>query len=330
MAVELKIGLVGCGGISEAHARGYLALDGVVRVTAVCDVDPDRARARAAQLGAERVYTSLDELLAESGVDAVDLCLPHRAHAPATIAAAQAGKHVLVEKPIAASLDEADAMITAARKAGVKLMVAHNQRYHALHVRVRELLDEGAIGRVYCARADNNMDFKPPAGHFIYSREAAGGGALIGYGVHRIDLLRWYLGEVREVAHFQTREGARFEGEASALTILKFADRAIGEVAVNWMVRNPPWMDMLWLYGDNGSIHNIGGLHVDSERGGPRVEEVPATDPFAEQIRHFARCVLEDREPLTSGPEARRTLEVVVAAYRSAATGTVVNLPLKD
>ena len=76
------------------------------------------------------------------------------------------------------------------------MMVAHNQRYHPQHARIRQLIDEGAIGRIYCGRADNNMDFQPPTGHFIYDRRAAGGGALIGYGVHRIDLLRWYLGEV--------------------------------------------------------------------------------------------------------------------------------------
>lgn len=330
MSTELKMGLVGCGGISAAHARGYQSLAGLVRVTAVCDMDPERAATRARELGAERIYTTLDELLAESGVDAVDLCLPHREHAPATERAARAGKHVLVEKPIAPSLEEADRMIAAARVAGITLMVAHNQRYHPQHVRIRELLDEGAIGRVYCGRADHNMDFEPPRGHFIYNRHAAGGGALIGYGVHRIDLLRWYIGEVAEVAHFQTHEGARFEGEASGVTILKFENGAIGEVAVNWMVRNAPWMDMLWLYGERGSIHNVGALRLDSglRPGGPTEVDVPPGDPFAEQIRHFARCVLDGREPLTNGPEARRTLEVVVAAYRSAETGSVVKLPL--
>src|SRR5439155_22736693 len=128
-----------------------------LRVVATCDLDRGRAEERAAQLGAGRAATDVDELLGASDVDAVLLCLPHDQHAPATVAAARAGKHVLVEKPIARTLDEADAMIAVADAAGVTLMVAHNQRYLPLHRRARELVDDGAIGPVRCARADNTM-----------------------------------------------------------------------------------------------------------------------------------------------------------------------------
>ena len=333
MSAALKVGLVGCGYIAEAHVKGFLALPDLVRVTAVCDLDPERARACGAQLGAERVFTSYDALLAESGVDAVDLCLPHTVHAPATVAAARAGKHVLVEKPIATSLAEADAMIAAAQTAGVTLMVAHNQRYLPQHQRIRALLDEGAIGPIYCARADHNQDFRPPERHWIRVRAAAGGGAMIGYGVHRIDLLRWYVGEIAQVGHFQVVKPGRFEGEASSVTILAFVGGAIGEVTINWVVRRAPWMDMLYLYGDHGSIHNVGGLYLDSEHdersaGGFVAVDVPPGDAFAAQIRHFAGCVLDGREPLTSGADARKTLEVCLAAYRSAAMGQIVRLPL--
>lgn len=329
MSAELKMGLVGCGYISDAHVRGYLALSDRVRVTAVCDVDPDRARACANTLRVDQVYTDYEAFLADSDVEAVDLCLPHRVHAPATVAAAEAGKHVLVEKPIAPTLEDADAMIRAARQAGVKLMVAHNQRYHPEHRQIRELLDEGAIGQIYCARADHNMDFRPPDSHFIRRKEAAGGGAMIGYGVHRIDLLRWYVGEISQVAHFQLTKPDRFEGEASAVTIFRFQSGAIGQLAVNWVVRHPPWMDGLILYGDEGSIHNFGGLHVDRHGSdGPARLDVPEGDPFTTEIEHFVDCVLEDREPLTSGPEARRTLEVCLAAYRAEETGQIIGLPL--
>lgn len=335
MSAQLTMALVGCGYISEAHAKAFLALRNLVRVTAVCDVDAERARARGTQLGAERVFTSYEELLTDSGVDAVDLCLPHLEHASATVAAAQAGMHVLVEKPIAVTLPEADAMIKAAAAASVKLMVAHHQRYEPEHQRIRELLDEGAIGAIYCARADHNQDFRPPPGHWIRNRAAAGGGAMIGYGVHRIDLLRWFVGDIAEVAHFQVTKPERFEGEASAATILRFANGAIGEMAINWVVRRSPWMDMLFLYGDDGSIHNVGGLHLDGRRvpateGGFLRVEVPEGDPFTEEIRHFARCVLDDREPLMNGAEARKTLEVCLAAYQSFETRQICRLPLSD
>jgi predicted dehydrogenase len=212
-------------------------------------------------------------------------------------------------------------------------MVGHNQRFLPAHQRVKALLDEGVLGTIYCARADHNQDFRPPAGHWIRVRAAAGGGAVIGYGVHRIDLLRWYVGEVVEVAHFQVFNPQRFEGETSSVTSLKFASGAIGEMTINWTVRSSPWMDLLYLYGDAGSLHNLGGLYVDSDRGvgagvGFAQVDVPAGDAFVEQIRHFARSVLDDKAPLTSGPDARKTLEVCLAAYRSAETGQIVRLPL--
>jgi predicted dehydrogenase len=139
-----------------------------------------------------------------------------------------------------------------------------------------------------------------------------------------------------QVAHFQRGTSSRrsaFEGETSAVTIFTFADGAIGEMAINWTARRPPWMDMLYLYGDQGSIHNVGGLFVDTRRHGGALDgivkmDVPEADPFAEQIRHFADCVTNGTEPLTSGADARKTLEVCLAAYESARTGQIVRLPL--
>jgi len=336
MGAELKIGLVGCGAHAGSHVRGLLGARDSVAVTAVCDLDPERAALRGAELAAARVYADYEAFLGEADVDGVLLCLPHRTHAPATIAAARAGKHVLVEKPITTSLADANAMIEAADSAGVTLMVAHNQRFFPEHQRVRALLDEGAIGTIYCARADHNQEFLPPGSHWIRRREEAGGGATMGYGVHRIDLLRWLVGEIAQVAHFQHAAPDRrsgFEGETSAVTIFTFANGAIGEMAINWTARRPPWMDMLYLYGDQGSIHNVGGLFVDSRRHSGALDgvvkvDVPDADPFAEQIRHFAACVLNGTEPLTSGADARKTLEVCLAAYESARTGQVIRLPL--
>jgi predicted dehydrogenase len=313
---------------ADAHVGGLLAAEGPLRVTAVCDLDRSRAEQRAAQLKAQNVFVQFEDLLARSDVDAVLLCLPHLEHAPATIAAAEAGKHILVEKPIATTRADADAMIAAAENAGVTLMVGHNQRFFPEYRRIRELLDDGAIGSVESARADHNQDFRPPEGHWIRNREQAGGGAFIGYGVHRIDLLRWYVGEVTDIAHFQRFQQERFGGESASMSILKFDSGAIGEISINWVVNNPPWMDMLYLYGDKGSIHNVGGLHLSSNKEQARTVEVPPGNPFALQLQHFADCVLNKKQPLTSGPDARRTLEVCLAGYESAEAGRIVHLPL--
>jgi predicted dehydrogenase len=327
---EISIGLVGCGLHADAHVGGLLAVADRIRVTAVCDIDRARAEERAVQLGTGNVFVDYDALLARTDVDAVLLCLPHLVHAPAAIAAAAAGKHVLVEKPIATRLEDADAMIAAARAAGVTLMVGHNQRFMPEHQRIRELLDEGAIGQIESARADHQQEFQPPAGHWIRNREVAGGGAFIGYGVHRVDLLRWYAGEVAEVAHFQRFTPERFGGESASVTILKFADGALGEMSINWVARNSPLIDRLQLVGEKGSIHNRDGLHLESTNLGPGRIDVPEGDRFALQLEHFADSVINRKPPLTSGEDARRTLEVCLAGYRSAETSQVVRLPLTD
>jgi len=322
---KLRIGLVGCGFHADAHVAGLLGTRETIDVTAVCDIDQGRAEQRASELDTPNVFTDYEQMLATANIDAVLLCLPHLIHAPATIAAARAGKHVLVEKPIATTLEDADAMITSAEAADVTFMVAHNQRFLPAHQRIKQLLDDGSIGSVECARADHNQDFRPPEGHWILDASAAGGGAFIGYGVHRIDLLRWYVGEVAEIAHFQRGRNERFGGESTSVTILKFESGAIGEITINWVVRDPPWMDMIYLYGEKGSIHNIGGLHVVGESGSTQVE-TPVRDPFTLQLEHFAESVMNRTEPLTNGRDARRTLEVCLAGYRSAETGRVIRL----
>lgn len=331
MAV-VSVGLVGCGGISRAHARGYLALRDRVRVTAVCDADRARAEERARELEVSQVFTDYDEFLARSGVDAVDLCLPHALHAPAAIQAARAGKHILVEKPIATTLAEADQMIAAARTAGVVLMVAHNQRYDPLSQTIKRLLAEGALGPILCARADHNQDFQRPPGHWLRANRLAGGGVVIGSGIHRIDLLRWLVGEVAAVACFQTYQPARLEGEVAAVLSLQFAGGAVGEVVASWAVRRSPWGELLFLTGERGVLHNVGGLFLATPEtdGAFQAVPVPPGDAFTEEIRHFVQCVTDGRTPLTDGLEGRRSLEVCLAAYRSARTGRVVRLPLTD
>jgi len=331
MSADLSIALVGCGMHADAHVRALSASGARVRTVATCDIDADRAARRAHELGAERTYQDYDDLLADASIDAVLLCLPHDQHASATVAAARAGKHVLVEKPIARTLPEADAMIQAADGAAVTLMVAHNQRFDPQHRRVRELLDAGVIGAVHCARADNNMDFSPPPDHWIHRAEPTGGGALIGYGVHRIDLLRWLVGEVTAVAHFHLRTSERFEGETSTVTLLRFGEQAIGEVTVNWTVRRSPWRDLLYLYGEHGSIHNAFGRLEADGRGyrsssGFVPVDVPAEDPFTAQLHHFVECVIDGRKPLTHGVDARQTLAVCLAAYEAGAKGEVIAL----
>ena len=328
----LRVGLIGAGGIASAHARGYrqLAEEGLVRVTAVCDAVAEHAQRRAQELSAPHTCVAYRDLLALE-VDAVDVCLPHDLHAEVALAAIAAGKHVLVEKPVATTLEDADRMVAATRSAGLVLQVGHNERFDPQYQEMKRLLDQGVIGDVFAARADHNQNVRLPGDHWLRSAARSGGGALIGSGIHRIDLLRWFLGEVVEVYSVERTLAGRFEREAAALTTLRFRSGAMATVSTNWAVRRAPWYELMWLYGTNGSLHNVGGLHLDSERvsdsddGFVRVP-LQQADSVTEEIRHFLGCITTRSNPLVSGEEGRQALAVCLAAYRSADLGVPVRV----
>ncbi len=329
MTAPIRIGLIGSGNISRAHARGYLASPDLFQVVAVCDGREELARQRASQLGGAKVFTDYHHLL--DLVDAVDICLPHHLHCPVAVDCARAGKHILVEKPIANTLQEADQMVEEADKAGVILMVAHNQRFLPVYEKAKELVDQGLLGRIYLARADHNQFVQIERDHWLWKKETAGGGAFIGSGIHRVDLLRWLVGEVIRVWHRQVPVPERFSDqvEAASVTLLEFEDGAIGEVTCSWTAygaSKAPWYELIMLYGTDGTLHNVGGLYIATDqnpgdKGEYRWVPVPQEDSFVNEIRHFGQCILEGQEPRTSGREGRKTLAVVLAAYRSHETG---------
>ncbi len=338
VAERIRVAIIGCGSISRSHARGYLQSPDLFEVVACCDERRELAEERAQQLGARLVTTDYREVITRDDVDAVDICLPHYLHAEVAIAAAEAGKHILIEKPIANTLEEADAMIEAAKKSGVVLMVAHNERYMPVYRKAKDLVEQGFLGRIFLARADHNQFVSIDSRHWLWRKETAGGGVLIGSGIHRVDILRWLVGEIVRVWHRQVIVPERFsdEVEAASVTIFEFADGAIGELTCNWSAygaTSAPWYELLWLYGTEGSLHNVGGLFVASEKlpesSGKHVQiPLPDEDSFVNEIRHFGECVLEGKTPLTSGEEGRKSLAVVLSAYQAAETGKGVNVPI--
>lgn len=326
-----KIGLIGCGGVSGAHVPCYLAIPEQAKVIATCDVVEKNAQERAKALGAEAWYTDYHELLKRDDIDAVDICLPHHLHAPVAVSAAKAKKHAIVEKPMCTTLAEADEMINAAEENGVKLMVAQCQRFDPGNVKVKELIESGAIGDVFCARADCNQHLT--RGDWLHSNKEAGGGVVISVAVHKLDLLRWFLGDVKRVAAFQKSALGTMEGEDASVASLEFEGGAVGEMVSLYAAKRAPWGEYLILYGTKGVIHNIGGLQIYSENvpewssGFARIE-APAGNAFANEIKHFVECIQNDEEPLTSGKDNRKTMEVIIGIYKSAEEGRVVELPL--
>ncbi|MDW8321309.1 MAG: Gfo/Idh/MocA family oxidoreductase [Armatimonadota bacterium] len=327
MSQPLRIGLIGCGGISRAHAHAMQTLgQQMVRVIATCDVDEALAQERARESGAESAFTDWREVLKREDIDAVDLCLPHDLHAEVAIAAAQAGKHILVEKPIATTLEDGWAMVRAAREAGVVLMTAFVERFEAENWRTKQLLDEGWLGAPVLAQLDHLQDVHMPPGHWARERKRLGGGAIASAGCHRLDLLRWFIGEVEWVSAETYYQPERMEGEAAGVVNLQFASGAIATMSINWLSPYRAFYRKLWLEGTEGAVHNWGGLHVFSRRKPEWSEgfvklDLEPVDPFAAEIRHFVQCVREGKEPLTNGEDSLRSQAVAIAANVSEETG---------
>lgn len=328
----VSVALIGCGGIAGAHRNAYQQLGDVARVTWVCDPDAERRALRGGELGAGALE-DYHEALSNPDVEAVDLCLPHDLHASIAIEAMRAGKHVLVEKPIARNLEEADAMMAAAREAGVVLMVGHNQRYAAARATARRLVAEGAIGDVYMMRTDHQQWVNMPPDAWRNDPEKLGGGAVADSGIHSLDQMLWVCGPARRVFAALNYNGLTpRRGEDAGLVTIEHESGAISELAISWTAQRFPWGEAFFLYGTKGVIHNVGGLQIFN--GTPREGDftpVPLDHDdnggFREEIRDFARCIRTGGRPLSDGVSGRATLEVLKAAYESAQTGQSVRLP---
>ena len=355
MAEPLGIALIGCGGVSAGHFSAYAASPRA-RLVAAVDVRPELAAAAAEKWGAERWYTSTAEALADPDVRIADLCLPHHLHAPVAIEAANAGKHVFVEKPIANTLEEADAMIAACRENNVLLMVDQTKRYQNRHRKLKELLDAGYVGEPILVRGAYLQDITYAWRHMEPARLQGywkHDGVISGIGIHALDLLRWLIGEVAEVQAVASTsdmiDPAR-RTEDSGLVLLKFANGCVGEVTVSYVLKHPHlgagWDVMpIEIYGRDGSVrmdeHDTITVTSDKIAGdiGAGVFQVqtrpavgaprPPAEGMAGAIEHLLDCVLNGTQPLTHGEDARASLELVEAAYQSINERRAVRMPLQ-
>lgn len=328
----LNVGMIGTGGISAIHAKGVLEEPDQLRLVSASDVSPEALERFCHQFGVSDRYEDYRQMLANADLDIVAVLVPHHLHEEVCIAAAAAGKHILVEKPIARTVEEADRIVEAAAGAGVTLMVGHNQRYIPDYRRIHDLVTLGAIGEVFCARIDHHQDFDRSPGHWWRSKEAVGGGCVIGSGIHRLDLLRWYLGDPVEVFAYSIEDSNRLEGEVASIASIRFQSGAIAEFFCNWGMTcrwSALYGEGLSLFGTNGSIYKRGETFViHRSREGQRESEPESltTDPGAYESMwgHIAKCVNTGAEPLTSGREGRASLALVQAIYRSIDTGQPV------
>ena len=207
-------------------------------------------------------FTEYERMFAEASIDAVDICLPHHMHYPAAMAALKAGKHVLVEKPFAITMDECVALVDAAAERGLTLMVAQMQRYTATYRGLKAMIDGGELGRIHHARIDgiqNLHDYSEPP-HWLYDGERAGGGGVISVLVHRIDLLRYFLGDPSRVTAFGKQIDPTLNAaENYAVALIEFENGALVDVFSCYSAAAIPYSEMFWLFGDEAVVHTLPG-----------------------------------------------------------------------
>jgi predicted dehydrogenase len=350
---EHGFGIIGCGMIAEYHTRAINEIDGA-RVVAAFSRNPAngaKIAGMAAPRGECRVYDDLDAMLAHPGLDVVCICTPSGAHLEPAVAAARAGKHVVVEKPLEITLPRCDAMLEACEANGVRIAAIFPSRFSKANVALKQAIDAGRFGRLTLGdtyvkwwRTQQYYD----SGGWRGTWELDGGGALMNQAIHNVDLLQWLMGDVESVqALTATLSHERIEVEDTAVAALRFRNGALGVIEAATSCY-PGLLKRTEIHGSDGSARveqdDITLWSFREERPEdadlrPQGNAVSggAADPrdishagHREQIADFLRAIDSGGRPRVDGPEGRKAVEIIRAIYRSARTGAAVRLPLTD
>lgn len=349
MTAKVRVGLVGCGRIAATHATALDTLE-EAEFIACCDRDIERAAHMASEHNVPHVFGNAAELFRSGLIDAALVCTPHPAHEAVVVAAAQAGIHVLCEKPIATSLAEADRMIEAADKAGIKFGVIFQRRFWPSSQRIRKAIDDGKLGNLTLCecivriwRPREYFESDPWRGKWA----TEGGGVLMNQAVHSVDHFQWFMGPAVEVVgrHATLRHGAYIDVEDTAAAIVTFANGAIGVIEAASTVK-PNAGFRVSIHGDNGAtvsswenpegaigFHDtwtIPGEEALRDRWEIEDKDKPGFPLYhVLQIQEFLQAVQADRQPAVTGRDARKSLEIILAIYESSRTGLPVKLPMR-
>lgn len=343
-----KVCLLGSGFIADIHLESYRRFVPEAEVVAVYSRTAENAAACAKKHGIAASFDDLARAINESDCEVVDICLPNFRHREAVLVAAAAGKHVIIEKPLAMNLAEADEMIAACDRAGVKLMYAEELCFAPKYERVRELVNKGAVGRVYQLRQCEKHD--GPHSDWFYDVDRSGGGAMMDMGCHGVAWFQWVLGgDVKPVAvkaHLQAGliHGERSRAEENSICLVEYSNGAVGVAENSWA--KPGGMDdRVEVQGTGGVVfadlfqgnaaltYSKQGYDYAMEKGGDTkgwtftVFEEVFNQGYPHELKHFIDCVRNGKEPLVTGRDGRAVLELLCAAYESARTGQRVELP---
>ncbi|MFC6333678.1 Gfo/Idh/MocA family protein [Paenibacillus septentrionalis] len=336
---KLRVGVIGCGAIAQRrHLPEYLARHDV-EIVAVCDFSEERANQVKEQFGAQYAITSTEQLLAFDEIDAVSVCTPNQFHAAVSIQAMKAGKHVLCEKPMATTIEEAREMVKAAEENGVYLMVGHNQRLMPVHQKAKEMLKLGKLGKV--------LTFATTFGHsgpenwsvdgaksWFFNKDQAFVGAMGDLGVHKADLIAWLIDDpIAEVSALVGTLHKEIPIDDNAIFLLKTSGGSIGTLTASWTYY-PNEVNSTILYCERGTM-KIGadpvyGIVVEYADGVKEHIEIGKIQTNSEGgqtnsgvIDHFVEGILSGEGHEINGLEGLRALEVILAGVEAAKSGQI-------
>jgi UDP-N-acetyl-2-amino-2-deoxyglucuronate dehydrogenase len=356
----IRTALVGYGKVAHLHAKA-LQSSSLAHLVAVYGRNPAKLKPFAAEYEVEG-YTNLEQMIRDEEIQAVILCTPHPIHAEAAVIAAEMGVHVLVEKPLAVSLADCDAMIAAAQKSGVKLGVISQRRFYRAAQAVQQAIVSGKIGKPVLGTA-TLLGWRSPEYYasdpWRGSWAEEGGGVLVNQAPHQLDLLLWYMGEIAEVSGFWANlNHPSIEVEDTAVAIIRFKNGALGNLVLS-NSQNPGIHGLVHVHGENGASVGvqtetgsmfIAGMSGIAEPAKIDLWTIPNEAQFPEQvfleekrlfervdptfyyiglqIEDFMTAILENREPLVTGYDGRAVVELFTAIYRSQESQSIIRFPL--
>lgn len=328
---KLNIGLIGAGGISLYSHMPSFSKNSYADVTAVADLNMAAAQNIADQFGVCKVTDDYHAILSDGAIDTVDICVPHNLHYQMVMDSLNAGKNVILEKPIAMNLAEADEMIETANRLGKWLLVALNQRFLPIHRKVKEMLDDGRIGKPFLANiwilgnvlADLN---NPDNWRGTWGR--AGGGALFDSGTHVVDIMRYWFGEPTAVTAVLKNLVSTGEDKAddNASVIFEYGNDLIVNIGVSFTIENEPWSEKKLIFGTGGNVSIINEATVPMfymKANAPELIDVEHQANWHswsvdKALTHFVDCIRGAETPFVTADEARETLKMILAAYQAA------------
>ena len=341
----VKFGIIGVGSVWRYHKLGCKSNPQIKFISAY-DID-EQNLSKAEKYSKLETYSNIEAFL-KSDIEAVMVFVPHYLHKEIVLTAAEAGKHILCEKPMAPTLEECDAMIKATQKAGVKFMIAENHRFLPAHQLIKDMLDKGFIGDVMLGRTYEGAYCQPneflDSNRWNFTYEKGGGGVVADQGVHKFTMLNWFLGEVDSAQCWlsKTLNSPPNKGEDTAIILLRYKCGAVITVDLSSTTIHP-LTNRTELHGTKGSIledHSwqdpirVFSSHPEAEIKGefysPKVEHGPFPEYYkismGKEDAYFAKCILEDKKPEFTPEQARQGVAVVLLSYLSAKKGTITTM----